>query len=133
MKVKVKQNYIKHSPQKVRPLLYLIRRKNASEAVTRLSFVKKESALFLAKLIKSGIAAAKEKELNIDSLFVSEVYCDQAPSLKRHRFRSRGRTAPIKKRASHLTLVLADKIETKKDQKETKENIAPKEKNGSKS
>ncbi|OGD64119.1 hypothetical protein A2215_03380 [Candidatus Berkelbacteria bacterium RIFOXYA2_FULL_43_10] len=108
MEVKVKKRYLKTSPNKVRPILKLIRGKKAQYAVDSLRFLNKGFASDILKLIVSGIAAAREKDIEEDHLFVKSMTCDDASRLKRHRYGSRGRVVKVVKRSSHLFLTLSD-------------------------
>lgn len=113
MEVTVKLQNIARSPQKIRPILYLIRGKNAKMALTSLQFVNKAGAVEIASLLKSAMAAAREREMEEDSLIVKITKCDQARTLKRHIFKARGRTARISKKNSHLLITLSDQIDVK--------------------
>ncbi len=99
--------YIRMSPQKVRLVVDLIRGKNVDEAKKILMFTRKNAALAVDKVLKSALANAKQNP-NIDEniLYVKEIFVDQGPSLKRWRARAQGRAASIKKRMSHITVVL---------------------------
>ena len=120
MEITVKNLKVRKSPRKIRPVLYILKHQNAEKAIIKLKFNSDSIAPILSKLIKSGIAAAGEKEIESKKLFIKTIKCDQAQGFKRHRFGSRGRVVRINKRMSHLTLVLADteinqtKVEPKK-------------------
>jgi large subunit ribosomal protein L22 len=125
MEVKVKKRYLKTSPNKIRPILKLIRRKKAQYVVDSLRFSNKGFATDIVKLIISGMAAAKERDIEEDRLFVKTMTCDDASRLKRHRYGSRGRVVGIVKRSSHLFLTLSDQGDAgdlEKDQITNKEN-----------
>jgi len=108
MEITVKLNKITRSPQKIRPILYLVRGKNAHLAINTLKFINKSGAREISSLLKSAIAAAKEHEMNEEALVVKIAKCDQAQSLKRHQYKARGRTTLITKRSSHLSITLSD-------------------------
>lgn len=107
MEAKAVAKYIRISPQKARLVVDLIRGKKVAEAEKILSFTRKYGAMLVGKVLKSAMANAKQNA-NIDEniLFVKEVFVDQGPSLKRWRARAQGRAAAIKKRMSHITVVL---------------------------
>ncbi|OQB06088.1 MAG: 50S ribosomal protein L22 [bacterium ADurb.Bin212] len=113
MEVSVKLNNLRTSPRKVRPVLPIIKGKSATDALNILRFSNKGCARDLYQLLKSGIAAAVEHEMEKDQLVVSVAKCDQAQTLKRHRFKARGRVTKIKKRSSHITLSLSDSYQKK--------------------
>ena len=114
MEVTVKLNNIRRSPTKIRPTLYLVRGRNAAKALDIIRLTNKGCAEEIYKLIKSAMAAAKEREMNAERLFVKEIKCDGAGMFKRHRYGSRGRVVKILKRNSHLTVTLSDEIDTRK-------------------
>lgn len=117
MPVTAKLKYIRIAPRKVRLVADLIRGKKVSEAQNLLEFTIKGAAKPLQKLLQSAIANA-ENNLGISpsNLFVSEIFVDEGPTLKRVRARAFGRFFPIHKRTSHITLVL-DEIEKGKEAK----------------
>lgn len=127
MDIKVKSLYLKSSPRKVRPVLHGLRGQNAEKAMTSLLFTNKKGARLMVDLLKSGMAVAKENDLEIDKLYVKTVYCNEGPILKRRLIGSRGRSDAIHKRMCHLNLVLSDVAEVltkketlKKDKEEVK-------------
>ncbi len=107
MEARAAAKYIRVSPQKARLVVDLVRGKKVQEAQKILMFNRKYSAGVVGKLLKSAVANAKENP-NIDEniLYVKKIYVDQGPSLKRWRARAQGRAASIKKRMSHITIVL---------------------------
>lgn len=111
MSITVKLNYLRISPRKVRLVTDLIRRKTVPEAEKILEFTIKKAAEPILKLLKSGIATAENDfKLIRSNLYISKIFVDEGPTLKRWRPRARGRIHPINKRTSHITLVL-DEIE----------------------
>ena len=107
MEAKAIAKYIRMSPQKVRLVVDLVRGKKVEEARQILQFTRKYAAGPVSKVLNSALANAKQNP-NIDEniLYVKEVLVDQGPSLKRWRARAQGRAASIKKRMSHITVVL---------------------------
>lgn len=107
MEAKAVAKYIRMSPQKVRLVVDLVRGKKVEEARQILLFTRKYAADPVSKVLNSALANAKQNP-NIDEkiLYVKEVFVDQGPSLKRWRARAQGRAASIKKRMSHITVVL---------------------------
>src|SRR3989344_976390 len=109
MNIKAKLNYLKISPRKTRLVGNLIKGMNFKEAEKTLSFTYKRAAGPFLKLLKSAGANAKNNfHLAEENLFVKELRVDAAPVLKRWMPRARGRATPIKKRASHITVVLSE-------------------------
>ncbi|HCS74713.1 MAG TPA: 50S ribosomal protein L22 [Clostridiales bacterium] len=99
--------YVRISSRKVKIVIDLIRGKNVGEALSILEFTPKAATEPVAKLLKSAIANA-ENNLGMDSsnLYVAEVYANQGPTLKRLRARAQGRANRIRKRTSHISIVL---------------------------
>lgn len=107
MEARAVARYLRVSPQKARLVADLIRGKSVGEAEKILTFTRKYSAGMIMKVLKSAVANAKQNP-NIDArvLYVKAIYVDQGPSLKRWRARAQGRVASIKKRMSHITVIL---------------------------
>lgn len=102
--------YARISSRKVKIVLDLIKDKNIDEAFGILKHTPKAASEILLKLLKSAEAnASNNNGLDRDSLFVVEAYANQGPTLKRIMPRAQGRAARIKKRTSHITLVLKEK------------------------
>ncbi len=105
---KARLRYLRIAPRKVRMVADQIRGKDAAEALDVLQFTVKKAGDPLRKLLDSAIANAVENHsMDADALFVSQVYVDQAPTIKRWRPRAMGRATRIEKKQSHVTLVLA--------------------------
>lgn len=109
MESKATARYIRMSPRKVRLLADLVRGKSVGEAEVQLRYSLKLARAPLLKLLGSAVANAKEKKLVQDKLYVKQLTVDGGPMLKRFRARAFGRAAPIRKRTSHITIVLAEK------------------------
>jgi large subunit ribosomal protein L22 len=85
----------------------LIQGKGSEEAINILTFTKKAAAKILVKLLKSAIAnATQKKTVDIDKLYVKKITVDQGPTMKRFQPRALGRATMIRKRTSHITIVL---------------------------
>lgn len=112
--VVAKGRYLKMSPRKSRLVVDLIRGKDAGEASTILKFSKKRKAAdIVSKVLDSAIANAQVKfpNIDVDNLYVSSVYVDKAPYLKRYRAAPRGRGVAILKRYCHITVHLGEREE----------------------
>jgi len=98
--------YIRVSPRKMRIVVDLIRGKEVEEAINMLKFCTMSAAKDVAKVINSAKSNA-ETNMGIDgSLYISETYVDEGPTLKRFRPRAMGRASRINKRTSHVTVVV---------------------------
>ncbi len=102
--------YARISSRKVRIVINLIKNKGIDEAYAILKNTPKAASGILLKLLKSAEAnATNNNGLNRDTLYVAEVYADQGPTLTRIMPRARGQAYRIRKRTSHITLVLKEK------------------------
>ncbi len=128
MEVKAKARYIRMSPKKVRLVIDVVRGMDVAAAKAQLKFINKRAVQPVEKLIDSAVANAIHNfELKEDNLFVKEIRVDDGPTLKRWQPRAFGRAGAIRKRSSHISLILGEKVETKKEVKGKKEKIeAPK-------
>jgi len=112
MEVKAKLNYLRISPRKVRLVADLIRGLGVQEAQSQLKFLPQRVATSLFKLLNSAVANAHQNfGLEKENLYISRILVNTGPMLKRWRPRSRGMAVPIRKRTSHIELVL----ETRKE------------------
>jgi len=104
--------YIRISPRKVRQVVDLIRGKKVKEALAILKFTPRRAATAVEKVVKSAAANAEHnKELDKDSLYIAEAFVDQGPTLKRYNPRAMGRADLMKRRTSHITVVVREKEE----------------------
>ncbi|MBE6935155.1 MAG: 50S ribosomal protein L22 [Ruminococcaceae bacterium] len=105
--------YVKHiriTPRKVKIVCDLIRGKSISEAAAILMNTPKAASEPLIKLLKSAIANAENNfEMDVDRLYVSEVFVTPGPTLKRITPRARGSADRLLKRTSHITLALKER------------------------
>ena len=99
--------YVRISSRKIKIVVDLIRGKSVKEAEAILMFTPKAASEPVAKLLKSAVANAENNlDLSADTLFVAEAYANQGPTLKRFTPRAQGRATPIRKRTSHITIIL---------------------------
>ena len=99
--------YARVTPQKARRMVDLIRGLPAAEAQTVLRFAPQAASETVGKVLDSAIANAEHNHrLDRGSLVVSEAFVDEGPTLKRFRPRAQGRAYRIKKRTSHITVVV---------------------------
>ncbi len=97
------------SSRKVRPLVDMVRGKKVDEALTMLRFTPTPTARVVAKVVKSAAANAENNfQMSPSDLKIVNIFADEAQTLKRFRPRARGRVAPILKRSSHITVIVAE-------------------------
>jgi len=95
------------APRKTQLVADLIRGKRSEEALNILTFTKKAAAKIIIKVLKSAIAnATQKKTVDIDRLYIKKITVDQGPTMKRFQPRALGRATMIRKRTSHITIVL---------------------------
>ena len=102
--------HIRIAPRKVRIVVDLIRGKNVGEAFSMLKFTPKVGSKVVEKVLRSAVANAEHNfDMNVDNLYVSEIFVDQDSTMKRIHPRSRGQAFKILKHSSHLTVVVDEK------------------------
>ena len=111
METVAKARYLKISPVKLRSVADLVRGKNINKAFGTLAVTQKKGCLFVDRALKNAVNNIQNKDvdnsLDVDALYIKEIFVDEGPSLKRWMPRAMGRATKIKKRTSHLTVCLA--------------------------
>ena len=101
--------YARISSRKVKIVADLIRGKKVDEALAIVKFTPKASSEILEKLLKSAIANAENNNgMSHDKLYISEIYANQGPTLKRIRPAAKGSAVRIRKRTCHITIVVKE-------------------------
>lgn len=112
MEARTRAKYVRTAPRKIRLIGDMIRGKDVEEATNLLRFTPKRAARLVEKVLKTAVANAENSgNMDTDNLFVSTVYVDQGPTLKRWRARAMGRAVMIRRKTSHLTIVLKEREE----------------------
>lgn len=110
MEAKAVAKYIRIAPRKINLVAAEIRGKQVDEALAILKFTPKRGAKVLEKVLKSAIANAENNNsMDRETMYVSEAYGNQGPTLKRWRPRSQGRAYPILKRTSHVGVTVEER------------------------
>ncbi len=110
MEAKAVLNYARISNRKVGIVLDLIRNKPVDEAKAILRHTPKAASILVEKLLASAVANAENNfNMDVSKLYVSETFANQGPTLKRVRPRAQGRAFRIRKRTSHITVVVKEK------------------------
>jgi large subunit ribosomal protein L22 len=129
--VKAKARFIKVAPRKVRLVIRQLPGLNTEAALNSLKFVHKKAVGPVTKLINSAIANAENNfQLDKKDLYIKKIIANDGPVLKRWKPRAYGRSAPIRKRTSHIELILGVRPGAKKkavSKKETKKETKPEE------
>tara|TARA_B100000035_G_C20584370_1_gene372486 strand:- start:113 stop:481 length:369 start_codon:yes stop_codon:yes gene_type:complete len=111
-----KDNMVRISPTKLSLLVNSIVNMKASSAINQLQFSSKRISRVILKVLNAAIANAENnKQLDIDKLFVKEVYVGKSLRMKRWRPRAKGRAASIIKPFSKVTIVVEERTKTKKE------------------
>ena len=98
--------YARISARKVRLLADLIRGRHVQDALNVLKFSPHRAASMVSKILTSAVASANEGEADVDRLFVQQTFVNEGPTIPRWRPKDRGRAHPIRKRTSHITVVV---------------------------
>ena len=110
MEARACARYVRVTPMKARRVVNLIRGLPTGEAQAILQFAPQSASEPVGKVLDSAIAnATNNHSLDPNDLFVSEIYVDEGPTMKRFRPRARGSASRIRKRTSHITVVVASR------------------------
>ena len=113
MEAKAIARHLRVTPMKARRVVDLVRGKQATEALAILKFAQQGASEPVYKLVTSAVANARVKAdregqaFDEDALYITEAFVDEGPTMKRFQPRAQGRAFQIKKRTSHITLVVA--------------------------
>ncbi len=112
MEAKAVAKHVRISPRKARQVIDLVRGKEVGEAIAVLKNTPKKASGMIEKVINSATANAEHNhDMIVEDLYVAEAYIDEGPTMKRYRPRAMGQASMIRKRTSHITIVLKEKKE----------------------
>ena len=112
------QRTARQSPYKMRLVMDQVRGKRVNEALSLLKFSKKLASKQIEKVLKSAVANAEQaarasnSPLDVDDLVITHAIINEGPKLKRFMPAAMGRATPIKKRTSHVEIIVADGVDT---------------------
>jgi large subunit ribosomal protein L22 len=107
---KASLKFARISARKIKIVIDLIRGKKVDEALAILKYTPKAASPLVEKVLKSAIANAENNHnMKSDSLYIAQIYANQGPTMKRIRAATQGRANRIRKRTSHLEIVLKEK------------------------
>ena len=110
MEAKAVARYIRVSPYKARQVADVIRGKSVYEAMGILRYINKKSAPLIRKVVQSALANAEHNnDMDSDALYISAIYIDEGPTLKRMQPRAYGRADIRRHRTSHITVLLRER------------------------
>ena len=103
--------YIRVTPRKMRLVADLVRGKGINDALTILKFNSRNRvSVILTKLLESAVANADQQgRIDVDTLFIKKLFVDQGPTLKRYETRAKGSANLMKKKTSHVSVVLEER------------------------
>jgi large subunit ribosomal protein L22 len=112
MEARANAKHVRVGPRKARLVVDLIRGKHVDEASAILRFSPRAAAEIVGKVLNSAVAnAEKNHKIRPETLYVSEAFVNEGPTLKRWRPRAMGRATRIDKRTSHITIVVKQREE----------------------
>ncbi len=110
MEVKASLKNAKVGDQKARIVANMVRGKMVNDAIRILTYDNKKPSMIIKKLVESAVANADQKQvIDVDNLYIKEIMVDKGPFLKRYQPRAQGRAFVIKKKSSHISLVLDER------------------------
>jgi large subunit ribosomal protein L22 len=112
METRAKAKFAHISAHKARLVADAIRGMQVGEALGKLQFTPKKAAVLFHKAVSSAVANITDRRpgVDVDNLYIKAAYVDEGPTAKRWRPRAQGRAYTIRKRSSHLTVVLAERL-----------------------
>lgn len=110
MEVKASVKNVRVGDQKARIVANMVRGKMVNDAIRILTYDNKKPSMIIKKLVESAVANADQKQvIDVDNLYIKEIMVDKGPFLKRYQPRAQGRAFVIKKKSSHISLVLDER------------------------
>lgn len=110
MEVKASLKFAKVGEQKARIVANMVRGKMVNDAIRILTYDNKKPSMIIKKLVESAVANADQKQvIDVDNLYIKEIMVDKGPFMKRYQPRAQGRAFVIKKKSSHISLVLDER------------------------
>ena len=109
MEAIARKRFIRQSPYKIRYVLNMVKGLKVEDAVNKLSLTNKKASTYIIEVLNSAVSNMmnSETDVNGDSLFIKTAYVDEGPVMKRFRPAAMGRATGIRKRTSHLTIIIS--------------------------
>ena len=112
MDVKATTKFARISPTKMRDLATAIQGLSVDKALNAMQFSPRKGAAMILKTLKSAVANAEHNaRLSVETLVVKQAVVEPGPTMRRYRPRARGSASPIRKKMSHIKIVLTDGLE----------------------
>ncbi|HHX14426.1 MAG TPA: 50S ribosomal protein L22 [Clostridiales bacterium] len=110
MEAKAVAKYVRMSPIKLKPVVDLVRGQDLKDALNILKFTPGKGSVLVEKVVQSAAANAENNHnMNVDKLYIAEVYAHQGPTQKRWRAGAQGRASIILKKSSHIGVTLKER------------------------
>ena len=111
MEAIARKRFIRQSPYKIRYVLKTIKGLNVEDAINKLSLTNKKASVYIEEVLKASISNMmnKNNSENSNNFFIKTAYVDEGPAMKRFRPAAMGRATSIRKRTSHLTIIISNK------------------------
>ncbi|MFH1225865.1 MAG: 50S ribosomal protein L22 [bacterium] len=124
METTAKLRFLRMSPLKVRAIADVIRGLGVAEAQKQLQFANRLASRPVLKLLNSAIANAENNhDLIKDNLYVKEIRVDQGPTLKRWQPKAHGRATPLRRRSSHISIILSERKPSQSASRRTRPKV----------
>jgi len=109
MEAIARKKFIRQSPYKIRFVLKTVKGMNVNSAVNKLTLTNKKASAYIIEVLNSAVSNMMNSETEVDNsnLFIKTAYVDEGPVMKRFRPAAMGRATNIRKRTSHLTIIIS--------------------------
>ena len=109
MEAIARKRFIRQSPYKIRYVLNMVKGLKVEAAVNKLSLTNKKASSYIIEVLNSAVSNMMniESDVNSDTLYIKNAYVDEGPVMKRFRPAAMGRATGIRKRTSHLTIIIS--------------------------
>tara|TARA_B110000263_G_scaffold217725_1_gene203955 strand:+ start:2733 stop:3074 length:342 start_codon:yes stop_codon:yes gene_type:complete len=109
MEAIARKRFIRQSPYKIRYVLKTVKGLNINSAINKLTLTNKKASSYIIEVLNSAVSNMMNTETDVDnnSLFIKTAYVDEGPVMKRFRPAAMGRATGIRKRTSHLTIIIS--------------------------
>ena len=111
MEAIARKRFIRQSPYKIRYVLRTVKGLTVDKAINKLALTNKKASSYIVEVLKTSVSNIMNKDgnINTDELFIKTAYVDEGPVMKRFRPAAMGRATAIRKRTSHLTIIISNK------------------------
>jgi large subunit ribosomal protein L22 len=109
MEAIARKRFIRQSPYKIRFVLKTVKGLNVKSAINKLTLTNKKASAYIIEVLNSAVSNLMSSESDVDNnqLFIKKAYVDEGPVMKRFRPAAMGRATNIRKRTSHLTIIIS--------------------------